>query len=176
MPWTDMPMYMVSNLGRVRSHKYSESYIVPTCYNNHWYEYYQFRLFSKRHSFTIHSMVMLAFKWKRPDWLEVNHIDGNKKNNNLENLEYCTRQENIQHAYKIWLKVALKWDKHHFYGKTWASHPKSHTVLQRDLNGNLIKEWGSSNLAAISLGCSRGTINTAANKNKRAVWFFWEKK
>lgn len=37
------------------------------------------------------------------DKLQVNHIDGNKKNNTLSNLEWCTNAENQAHAYRIGL-------------------------------------------------------------------------
>jgi len=49
----------------------------------------------------IHRLVMLVFHGASE--LDVNHIDGNKKNNNFLNLEYCTRSENILHAYKMGL-------------------------------------------------------------------------
>jgi hypothetical protein len=35
---------------------------------------------------------------------EVNHKDGNKKNNNLDNLEWCTRSQNIKHSFNIGLR------------------------------------------------------------------------
>lgn len=39
---------------------------------------------------------------------EVNHIDGNKQNNNITNLEWCTKSENEKHAYKTGLKDVKK--------------------------------------------------------------------
>lgn len=59
--------------------------------------YLRFRLKGKNVS--IHRMVLEAFS-PRPDMtlLEVNHIDGNKTNNKLGNLEWVTHQENMTHA------------------------------------------------------------------------------
>lgn len=45
---------------------------------------------------TIHRIIMSIFK--RPDKRQVNHIDGDKTNNQLSNLEYCTAKENREHA------------------------------------------------------------------------------
>ena len=47
----------------------------------------------------MHRLVAEGFLGKQ-DGLDVNHIDGNKKNNNLLNLEFCTRQKNVEHAIK----------------------------------------------------------------------------
>lgn len=56
-----------------------------------------------------HRLVMICFCY-RDDYknLQVNHIDGNKKNNSLENLEWCTNQENRIHAVKLGLAASLK--------------------------------------------------------------------
>ena len=55
----------------------------------------------------VHVMVMETFCPVRFTWqTEVNHKDGNKSNNSLYNLEWCTRSENEIHAYEIGLKVS----------------------------------------------------------------------
>ena len=54
-----------------------------------------------RYNRKVHRLVMQAFTGF--NILDVNHIDGNKKNNHLSNLEYCSRKYNIDHAYKLGL-------------------------------------------------------------------------
>ena len=49
----------------------------------------------------VHRLIMLTFCGESN--LQVNHIDGDKTNNNLTNLEYCTASENIRHAFKTGL-------------------------------------------------------------------------
>jgi hypothetical protein len=49
---------------------------------------------------SVHKLVMISFLGVPPPGLEINHIDGNKKNNYISNLEYVTKSQNIRHAYK----------------------------------------------------------------------------
>ena len=55
----------------------------------------------KQKTFKIHRLIMLSFVGESE--LQVNHIDGNKKNNNFLNLEYCTALENTLHALRTGL-------------------------------------------------------------------------
>lgn len=55
----------------------------------------------KKYTKTIHRLVASAFCAKEIDRSVVNHIDGNKCNNNYKNLEWCTPSENTKHAIKI---------------------------------------------------------------------------
>jgi hypothetical protein len=52
-------------------------------------------------NYGVHRLVMRAFVGESS--LDVNHIDGNKLNNKLSNLEYCTRKDNIAHSINIGL-------------------------------------------------------------------------
>ena len=68
------------------------------------------------------------------DDLEVNHIDGNPENNNVSNLEWCTKQENMQHAVRTHLMPP---------GKKGGLSPRARKVAMYDLEGNLLKVFDS---------------------------------
>ena len=91
--------YEVSNTGKVRNSKNNN--IIKTSITNSGYE--RIILGSKYKNKVIwryiHRLVALAFIGSA-DGLDINHLDGNRLNNNLQNLEICTRRENHLHAFK----------------------------------------------------------------------------
>jgi hypothetical protein len=102
--------YFVNDEGKVFNSKGKE---ITTCMNN--CGYLTVRLWKNNHSrvFTIHRLVALALI-PNPDNKEmVNHIDGNKKNNRVSNLEWVTRSENTLHSHRIGLQVSKKGSDHH---------------------------------------------------------------
>lgn len=66
----------------------------------------------KRKQFSIHRLVGLLFLNKSIDQIEVNHIDGDKSNNCITNLEWCNKSYNIKHSYRLGLHTPLKGSKH----------------------------------------------------------------
>jgi len=65
--------------------------------------------YHKRECFKVHRLVLLTFVGNKN--LPINHIDGNKKNNRLDNLEYCTYGHNLQHCHDNDLRPKTHYNK-----------------------------------------------------------------
>lgn len=92
-------LYQVSNLGRVKSLRFKKEKILKQQKNNYKYLQVNFCKNNNHKTHRTHQLVMLSFKLdKKFDYSEINHIDGNKENNTIDNLEWCTHKENMQHA------------------------------------------------------------------------------
>lgn len=105
----EIPTYMVSNLGNIKSLNYKRTgkeHVLKQNINGRGYYYVNISIKNKYKNLLIHREVAKAFIPNNDETLDINHIDGNKLNNNVENLEWCTRSENIKHAYKNGLKKA----------------------------------------------------------------------
>ena len=104
----EYPNYMISNLGRLKSlsfHRTGKEQILKQNINGRGYNYKNISYKGKYKNLFIHREVAKAFiPNNNRENTDVNHKDGNKQNNRVDNLEWCTRSENILHAYKHNLK------------------------------------------------------------------------
>lgn len=104
------PDYSASNLGRIRRDTAGQRATVGRILRDGVHPVTHYRGVTLRddagreRSALIHSLVMSAFVGPRPALHETNHIDGNKANNALSNLEYVTKSENTIHAVRLGLR------------------------------------------------------------------------
>lgn len=106
--WTtikDFPDYQVSTFGRVKSFKRKNTIIMTLLTDQYGYKFVNLRN-GKRKVKKIHRLVIEAFS--NPSALFVNHKNGVKSDNRLDNLEFVTSSGNAIHAYKLGLRVGAK--------------------------------------------------------------------
>ena len=89
--------YEVSNLGRVRSTSYKGTRILKSSLKSR-YKIVVFCINQIKVHKLVHRLVAEAFIPNPNNYSVVNHIDGNRKNNEVSNLEWCTPLYNTQHA------------------------------------------------------------------------------
>ena len=102
-------LYMVSNLGNVKSlpkrARHRNERTMKLSIGGGGYLYAHLRKNGKDAQKLVHRLVAEAFIENTEDKPQVNHIDGNRCNNNINNLEWVTCSENQLHAYRVLNRV-----------------------------------------------------------------------
>ena len=146
--WKDIQgyegLYSVSDTGLVKTHIYNKilkpviqlGYESVVLYRN-----------KKSKAFKVHRLVAMAFLDNPNNYEQVNHIDGNKRNNNVSNLEWCTAKQNTHHAINNGL----------FFS---SSHISKHQpiIIKKDKDGNVVEIYKTVTEAATKNHVSRMTI------------------
>ena len=96
-------LYMVSNTGKVKRVDKNKKLKLYTNKNN-GYIYVNLSGNGKNKVLRVHKIVAEAFIPNKNKYKVINHKDGNKQNNRVDNLEWCTQKQNINHAKNI-LKI-----------------------------------------------------------------------
>lgn len=161
--------YEVDTEGNVYSLRFNRK-LSP---KNNWDGYLRIQLWDhgKCQYVGIHRLIAEAFIPNPENKPFINHKNGNKQDNRVENLEWCTQQENIVHAWKTGLS------------KSHMNHPKqSAKVLQFSYDGQtLIKEWPSQMEVERQLGINHVNVSHSCRCNldvfrkrpSRAGGFVW---
>jgi hypothetical protein len=98
--------YQISCFGNIYSYHVKRT-IIPEIDQN-GYAYIRLWKSNKRKIFKIHRLVAIYFIPNCKNDIVVNHMDGNKLNNNASNLEWCTYSHNQKHAYRTKLRELPK--------------------------------------------------------------------
>lgn len=161
----DFPNYEISTNGEVRTKEYYDnrnhlrkSKLLEKQVNNVGYEYVILSNDIEKHkTLTVHRLVAKTFFDNYCDNLEVNHINGIKTDNRIENLEMTTHCENIKKRYEI--------------GNDGNNYKE---VEQYDLDGNYIKTYKSSYEAEKMTGVCRTSIGGCCrNELHTAGGYIW---
>lgn len=160
--WKDIPgydnKYQVSNFGNVRSVKRKKN--LRLFKNNNGYMNVVLYKNSRKKHWRVHRLVAMTFLENVNQHPVVNHIDENKSNNFVENLEWCTHKYNTN------------------YGNAISKRTRNSTkkVYQFTRSGHFIKVWDSATQASEVMNISNKGISQCCNKNKKSyknyLWSF----
>lgn len=104
---------------------------------------------------SVHILVWESFNdAKVPEGYYIDHIDGERGNNNLNNLRLVTQSENMKNSYR-------------------NGHAGQVRVKQYDLKGNFIKEYNNIQEAADEVGVTQAAVKSAANRHGTCKDFYW---
>lgn len=162
--------YKVSNLGNVLSLNFcgtNKPRLLKA--KQHHTGYMLVRLTNGKNKL-VHTLVAQAFIPNPENKRCVNHKDGNKRNNNVANLEWCTHKENVQHAIQTGLR-----DPHNNNARSGRENAQSKQIAQCTKQGTVIKVWDCISDAARELGCNPCMItNVAQGRHKTTHGYAWK--
>lgn len=148
--------YSVDDLGNV----YSKSgKILKSSINPRGYLIVNLMINGKRKGLTVHKAILNSFKEPPFKDAQINHIDGNKQNNCLSNLEWCSPKENTNHSLYVLNNILLR----------------GRSIIAMHESG-WVKQFRSLRECAKFLKCSSGAVSAVINgyKNKcKGCTFKW---
>lgn len=166
--WKDIKdyegLYQASNLGNIKSVKKNRN--LKFINRSDGYYYINLSKKSKVKPTKVHRIIAQTFIENPNNYNIINHIDGNRKNNCISNLEWCTQSHNIKEAYRMGTKKPNK-----------INIKKRKKVMQFSVNYQLIKIWDSIKEASKELKIKDSNISLVCkNKRNLAGGFVWKYK
>lgn len=170
----DFPDYIITDTGEVFScnyHRCGKAKIIKQHLRG---KYLCVRLYKNKLSYNklVHRLVAETFIPNPENKEQVNHIDGNKLNNNLSNLEWSTRSENMKHAYRV-LKTQPNKPWLNKFGK---DNCHSKIILQLQGNKIIAKFYGASEASKVTGILRTAILNCCHGWSKTAGGYQWKQK
>ena len=162
--------YQVSNLGNVRSvdmwferdvknMRFRKSQMLSGCVNGNGYILVVLFKHGVGKNFNVHRLVADAFIPNPENLPQINHIDGDKINNFVDNLEWVDQRENQLHAFRTGLQTAYRS----------YDCKLSMTVIQMNMNYMYLREYGSTMDAERDTGIANGNISGCCRGEKKSA-------
>lgn len=172
--WKDVSgyegLYQVSNLGRIKSSErhgnFNKNHILIGGKDTKGYRVVSLTKNGKGLTKKVHRLVAQAFILNPKNLPQINHIDGNKQNNTIKNLEWCDNAYNYKHSVQNKLRInSIKELKK-------LAKKREKKVYQYNSEHNLIAEYDSITKAQRKTKVSH-ISDCCLGKIKRAGGYFW---
>lgn len=131
--------------GRFLSLSHSLGYTTAILYNG-----------DKTEAIRVHRMVALTYIPNPDNKPFINHKNGIRDDNRIENLEWCTQSENMTHAYRT----------------LWIKHPQNKPVIQMGKDWTVLWEFESSSHAWKALNIDWGNIRYCVRWERKSAWWY----
>lgn len=181
--WKDIKgyecLYQASNLGKIRrtesvvvdknkkrTRKF-KSKIIKQILRKDGYYFVNLSKNGKVKTAKVHRLIAETFLKNDKNYNIINHKDGNKKNNNIANLEWCSCSHNNKEAYRLGLRkpTILKG----------TLNGSSKPILQFDTSNNFIKKWSCIKEASKELKIKDSNISLVCKgKRNKAGGYVWK--
>ena len=175
-------LYQVSNLGRVKTlprnikrfckynyHCYTTKEKLLKFSNNKntkGYDYVGIWKNNKMYNLQVHRLVAKAFIPNPNNYPIINHINGIKTDNRVENLEWCTYAHNMKEAYRIGL---MNISEKHIKQIKNLGLKSGKRVAKKDLQGNIIEIYNSGRQAGLANNIPQSCISECCNGNQKVA-------
>lgn len=165
-------LYQISNLGKVKSlerkryngqnYYMQQEKILKLQNDKYGYKTIMLHKDKKSKNLKVHRLVAQAFLTNPQNKLEINHKDGNKSNNCVNNLEWCTSIENVRHA----------------FSNNLIKQHNNTNIEQYSLDGTLLCTWNSISEAVNALHLRKSASSNISaccqHKKPTAFGYIWE--
>lgn len=183
--WKDIQgfegLYQVSNMGNVRSCSWKNMGFPKNLFlkkHNKGYRHVELVNKGTKKAFLVHRLVAEAFIPNPNGYPFINHIDEDKTNNRVENLEWCTQRQNMRayfnnHPEFTWENGGGVYGRHRHkkskYGDT------NRNVRQLNMDGSFVKLWESAAEIAYENKWKQSSIaECCRGKRQKAYGYKWE--
>lgn len=176
-------LYEISRDGVIRSlpRLHTKGKVIKTSLGSSGYEQVHLSKDSVVKTFMVHRLVAKTFIDNPENYPEVNHKDEDKRNNSIDNLEWCDRNYNQNYGTAIrrmrdshnYSESNKKGAEHHDYDSIGKKRRKA--LLQIDDHGNVIKRWDGFITMAKETGYSKGNVAIACDNGNKAYGYYWKR-